>query len=1100
MRESLLRRADQLAAVPLALVVAPAGSGKSTLLDAWRRRLADAGECSAYLDLSPLHANAAVLAADALEVARDVDPSFGADTALALADRSEAGESWRHLVRTWLRDATRLAAPLRLFLDNFHELPPDSDGARWIDEVIRARHPLLALVVASRGGTPPIGARLRTEGALLEITSADLSLRTDEVQQILALHGAGDDASLAARVLARTEGWATGVQLAARRLAAIEPAEREDFLRKLGREPDLFGFIAMEVLRDEPPEGVAILDAVALLGRCAPADVAELLGDPAAEQAVLRAAERGVLLSDGREVWVHQLWRDFVAERVAPPRTPDERRDLLRNAGTLLRRARRFESALECFAEAQDWGPLARILMENAEGWSREGRAERVRHWIARIPAEIVDRTAALLALRGVATVRPAPQHALPDLERAMEMYHQRGDRAQERALAGVVGVLYVSQLRRDDALRVLRRMITLRGVLTDPAERGGLYAALAQRRFLVGRRRGAFAMAQRAATMPLEPMTDWFNVMLLAWLQSARGEWEVALREIDRVLARPIVATYPFLQHAGRMLRARIQVMGGASDEALADAERAEEAFRDHRMPLIREMAGLVIGYAKSRLGRRDEARRWYEEVLRRASERGNGADAPARTQLALDLLTWGEAAEAAREARRALEAFDRAGDRWAMVMPWLDVYALWALACSGDATEAQAIARDRARRREMPELPLTHVTAQLALADVAKRAGDASGASQRARAAFEFAAREGVRKTEPMVGAHVVPTWAEWAVREGVTPDYAIDRLADIAPDRVAPLLAELAGHARAEVRERAVRLLARVGGRGAFEPLRAAADDATPRVRDAARAALDALDLRPSFLLRIRSLGALAASRGAEPVSPEAWKGQTARRLFARLLVAEGRALSREQIREDLWPDAEPDAGRNNLRVAVTRLNDALDPARPSGAAPHFVASEGDTLRLALDAIEDWDVARFRALLRDAEGSDDAKALAAMREALALYEGPLLPEIDDAWAQPLRRELADRFAAAAQRVGPRLVLRGRLDEATALAERMLRADPADEHAFALRMRVQLARRDRAGALRSYDEAVAVLRRELELEPGAELRQLAAQARSAE
>mgnify|MGYP001462544949 CR=1 FL=1 len=60
-RDSLLTRAEQLGVLPLALVVAPAGSGKSTLLAAWRRRIAERGDATAFVDLSPLHADAAVL-------------------------------------------------------------------------------------------------------------------------------------------------------------------------------------------------------------------------------------------------------------------------------------------------------------------------------------------------------------------------------------------------------------------------------------------------------------------------------------------------------------------------------------------------------------------------------------------------------------------------------------------------------------------------------------------------------------------------------------------------------------------------------------------------------------------------------------------------------------------------------------------------------------------------------------------------------------------------------------------------------------------------------------------------------------------------------
>src|SRR4029450_4909860 len=153
-------------------------------------------------------------------------------------------------------------------------------------------------------------------------------------------------------------------------------------------------------------------------------------------------------------------------------------------------------------------------------------------------------------------------------------------------------------------------------GVLTDPAERGGLYSLLAQRRYLTGRYRGAFAMAQRAAAMPLEPAVDFFNTALLTWILSARGEGEIAARELDRLLQRPQIVAYPFLHQGTRLMRARVHALCGDPADALEDAERAEDAFRDHRMPFVREIAGSVIAHAKSRLGDAVTARSWYDEV----------------------------------------------------------------------------------------------------------------------------------------------------------------------------------------------------------------------------------------------------------------------------------------------------------------------------------------------------------------------------------------------------------------------------------------------------------------------------------------------------
>ena len=131
--------------------------------------------------------------------------------------------------------------------------------------------------------------------------------------------------------------------------------------------------------------------------------------------------------------------------------------------------------------------------------------------------------------------------------------------------------------MRRADALRALRRMITLRGIVTSPAERGTLYSLLAQRRFLMARFGGALSMAERAARLPLDSTTDWFNAMLLVWLRSARGELDAAFAELDRVMQRPEIANYGFMVAGSHLQRARLHLVAGSYAEGLEEAEPAK-------------------------------------------------------------------------------------------------------------------------------------------------------------------------------------------------------------------------------------------------------------------------------------------------------------------------------------------------------------------------------------------------------------------------------------------------------------------------------------------------------------------------------------------
>jgi len=1097
-RDSLVQIAERIDSAALTLVVAPAGSGKTTLLDAWRERLAERELPAASLALGPLHGDGFALLADLLAAIRAVRPGFGSECERALAEPDPDEDAWHRLARAFERDRAADPHALVVALDDFHELPPASAGARLVDSWLRRPLPNLFWVIATRGAAPPAAARLRQADAVVDVGGDDLSLRADEIDRVLAGRGVEARAGLTARLLARTAGWATGVQLAARRLAALPEAERDAYLDRLGREPDLFAFVSGEVLRGEDEAVRTAAEIVALVGPCAPAEVAGIGLDPRAPEAIGRAVEQGVLASDGETVRTHPLWGEVLRERARTHRPEEERRALLARAGPILRSRGRHEAALEAFAAAGDWPGAAATLGEAGPSFLREGRGELLRRWLERLPAELVEAEPELLVTSALSILRRDRPRGFAMLERAARTHRQRGDRTSERRVVALLGLLHLGALQREEALRALRRLVSLRGLLSDPAERGFLLVLVAGRRLLGGRFAASLSLAERAAALPLDPVALFLNSAHLGLLRGVRGEWGAALTALGRGLAGSEPGAQPFSRRSLELLVAQVQARSGAYQQARDTLARLEEDLGRHRRDWLRAMLAQEASYVALRLGDAEEAQRRQDEVCRYSG--GGAVEALMRADAAIHAVRTGQLADAAREAARALELVRAHGDPVLAMAPWWTCFALWAQGRAGDPGGAWRAAHRLRRSFHQPVLRLAHHAMQLALADLALRAGDEREARRIARDAFAFAAREGLQAPDPWVGDLTGPSLAELAVRDDGSPA-ALDRLVRTSPERASALLGELAADPDAAVRERAVVLLARRGGRASFEPLRRASRDAEPRVAAAARAALAGLGVGPGFALRVVSLGGLAVWRGAEPIAAEAWKGQTARRLFARLLVADGRAVARERLLADLWPDTEPAAARNNLRVATARLHEVLDPERPAGMPPHFVLAGDDDLRLHPDATADWDAARFRAELAAAAEAerrgDAAAALAAVRAACALYGGPLLEDLEAEWVEPLRRELARRFAAAAHRLGPRLVRRGRLDEALALAERLLRADPADEQAFALRMRAQLAGHDRAGALRSYQEAVAALARELELEPGDELRRLAAQAR---
>jgi DNA-binding SARP family transcriptional activator len=78
----------------------------------------------------------------------------------------------------------------------------------------------------------------------------------------------------------------------------------------------------------------------------------------------------------------------------------------------------------------------------------------------------------------------------------------------------------------------------------------------------------------------------------------------------------------------------------------------------------------------------------------------------------------------------------------------------------------------------------------------------------------------------------------------------------------------------------------------------------------------------------------LGGLRAERGGETVTR--FRSQKFGALFAYLALFPQRVHTREELADLLWPDAEPEAARTNLRTALSSLRKQLEPpGTPAGS---------------------------------------------------------------------------------------------------------------------------------------------------------------------
>ena len=268
-REHIVRLLSAEPRPPVVSVVAPPGYGKTVLLADWASR---AGEPVAWLTLDSFDNDPSVFLAY-LAVAIDrIEPIDGA-VAAALA--TPPSRVLATAVPQLAQALHAIGRPATVILDDAHRLV-DRTCLDALAQLLDYLPPGLRIAIAARAEPDLPFGRMRARGDLVEITGSDLALDAEETEAIAAAAGWRLTPSEARALAERTEGWATGVYLAAvsgRRegvgRAPVDVSGRSgyiaDYLRSVfeaGLQDEDLGFLARTSILEvvEPPLADAVVD------------------------------------------------------------------------------------------------------------------------------------------------------------------------------------------------------------------------------------------------------------------------------------------------------------------------------------------------------------------------------------------------------------------------------------------------------------------------------------------------------------------------------------------------------------------------------------------------------------------------------------------------------------------------------------------------------------------------------------------------------------------------------------------------------------------------------------------------------------------------
>jgi LuxR family transcriptional regulator, maltose regulon positive regulatory protein len=1099
-RRRLDRRWSECADRRLILVTAGAGFGKSSFLI--EKAEADGRPC-VWCTLDERDADPAAFFAHLAEAA--LTPGTASRTPPGTA-RPDAGdrllesllnplESGGHRVLFILDDAQIVAGvdPILRFLETWTRLLPDGSS----------------LVLASR---EPLGirtAKLRALGQVATLGVRDLQFDEGEVRALFRLRHPGTDLDprLSRKIVAETEGWAAGIAILFQAAGGGSSWAIERALEQLARAGSgWFAYFAEEVVSRQTPECQQFLLRSSILPRLDPEVCDAVLGIRDSSRHLEDLAARNLFtFQAGHDPVVyryHNLFREFLREQLARRLEPDEILRIRKRAADVLAERGLWAEAAAAYADIGDPDATLSVIEAYGEDLLAAGQYQAVRKALGDVPRSLLSKRPRALSVLG------RLQEILGQWEDAGNTYRMALKCSPKGALR-VELMMFLAQihLRRGkyDAARSLCRTALRAAPPRSSKLRSAILCLLGLCSAELGRlseAEGHLMSANQLARAGKDPINEGRSLFLLAInVHYFRGEFRKA-----KDAARGALLIFQKLGDQRRISH----TMGVLGFLSMSTAEEREARDLTEGALRLAEALGyrMIEGYCHYTLGKcallaRDpSAAREHFETARRIGDelREPSLRTLPRMGLAETALADGNPRAARLAASEGMALARARKDRFHEALGLI----LVGLAGRRSASPGRSAASGPVVSWKRAERILRSMGASFELHRLILLRLDGEQLSARERMRLFAVILSGVAEhgheflflsLEPERAARVLP----WAIEQTVETEYVTPILLRLGSP-VVPFLKPLLESPSDDVRQRAVDLLARIGGDDARVALSRAADATTKPGRAALKAARE-LELTPGESLRIRALGEFELRVGDGLRPREQWRSARALRLFHLLLVHRFQWVPKEMVLETLWPEGDPEKSETSLRQSILLLRKVLEPDLRETRLSRYVRFRGNAYRLDPGKGYSYDVETFEELIRAAtrlRGENKARqSEGKLREAIEVYRGGFIKESPyEEFLAAERERLNDQFLRALERLLESSAALGRWQESIPLARHGLGQDPFRESFHSHLVQAQLAMGNRHEALAAYHHYEQVMKSEMGLSPSPSMRRLAERA----
>jgi len=1045
-RQRLLRLIDELLDNRLVIIAAPAGYGKTSLLVDFAHST-QWPVC--WYSLDALDQDLQRFIAHFISAINQRFPEFGKTSLAALQSMGQDHLDQDVIVSLLINEVyDHITEHFVLVLDDFHLVEHSPQVVNFVNHFLMDMDENCHVVLASRmlltlPDLTLMVARAQVGGLSFE----ELCFQSNEIQHLLRQNYQLDLSDSEAAELARdTEGWVTGLLLSTQLMGKTMTNQlRVARVSGVG----LYEYLAKQVLAQQPEDVQRFLLRTALMDEFDARLCEEVIGQALGIQANWRERMDTVLHlnlfvlpvgDDGQYLRYHHLFQEFLRERIQQDSPQEASQILLRLAQVYTERGD-YERAYAIYQQMGDTGAIVHLVERAGSSMIAQGRLVTLTQWLETLPVDLLNSYPSLLSLQGAMIImRGDSSQAVKLLSRAAKEQSQSGDRA---------GLAYTLN-RRSVAYRLLGRY---RESLADSEDTLAL---------LEGDKGSA----------------------LFADAISTKGTVLISLGQLNEAIEtlQQSLAAYQAIGDNSAAARSCLEMGRGYKMLGrFADAEQAYTRALEYNQGagnlILRGTLYNNLGVLQHDRGDHVTATSSFEKAIHSARLGGSPRlESYALTSIGdlyLELDATQETLEAYRQARVIAE---RIKDGYLMF--YLSLVEARLKQTLNDLPHARELLFTAQQMAEERGSDYEKTMVQVEWGRCSLLDGEFEDALRDFNAALQYFVRGGYQNEALRVRLYVLLVL------------HHLGRYVEAAAETMAlrPLLSEpeknkLLISAGREIKDQIKGLQENTPEpdiRTFMSLLLGQIEQyvqGIPGVRRIIRRHAAVIPFAPPKMI-IRSLGKIQVKVSEHTITSSDWQVQTARDLFF-LLLMHPEGLTKEQIGEILWPDSTPAELKLRFKNTIYRLRHA--------AGKEAILFEGDALYLFNRQMDyEYDVDTFLKELSLAEkAAGQAQEQQHYLNAVKVYKGPFLPDLDFEWAVIERGRLAHLYLDALVKIASLYFEAHDYETALNYCQRILKEDSCQEDAHRIAMRVHAAMGNRALVIRQYEQCRQALLTEVDAPP---------------